>query len=144
MSLNKPELFTQTIVYIQEVPSIWYQLAWLLCTPNNSAILATAYIHMENTRIAQRKERKGNSERRKSTPLFLAVRLYTCTCISLCLHPQHRSNHHDMNVERAWEQGVTGKGVVISILDDGIEHTHPDLKDNYVSVDSNVHVQLGC
>ena len=25
-----------------------------------------------------------------------------------------------MNVQRAWEQGVTGKGVVVSILDDGI------------------------
>ena len=42
-----------------------------------------------------------------------------------------------MNVERAWEQGVTGRGVVVSILDDGIEHTHPDLKDNYVSPTSD-------
>ena len=24
-----------------------------------------------------------------------------------------------MNAERVWEQGVTGKGVVVSILDDG-------------------------
>ena len=38
-----------------------------------------------------------------------------------------------MNIERAWEEGATGRGVVISILDDGIEHTHPDLHDNYVS-----------
>ena len=52
--------------------------------------------------------------------------------LSLRSSLQHRDNHHDMNVERAWEEGATGKGVVISILDDGIEHTHPDLKDNYV------------
>ena len=62
-----------------------------------------------------------------------------CLCLfslppSLPVPPQHRSTHHDMNVERAWEQGVTGRGVVVSILDDGIEHTHPDLKDNYVSL----------
>ena len=54
-----------------------------------------------------------------------------------------------------WKQGVSGKSVVVSILDDGlrfiyvsdfiivvildsllvgIEHDHPDLKDNYVSL----------
>ena len=39
-----------------------------------------------------------------------------------------------MNVQGAWRKGVTGKGVVITILDDGIEKTHDDLKDNYVSI----------
>ena len=38
-----------------------------------------------------------------------------------------------MNVKQAWEQGYTGKGVVVTILDDGIEKDHPDLKKNYVS-----------
>jgi len=37
----------------------------------------------------------------------------------------------DMNVKKAWEQGYTGKGVVVTILDDGIQHNHPDLKLNY-------------
>jgi furin len=39
-----------------------------------------------------------------------------------------------MNVRSAWEQGVTGKGVVVTILDDGIEKDHPDLIANYVSL----------
>ena len=26
---------------------------------------------------------------------------------------------------------MTGRGVVVSILDDGLEYTHPDLKRNY-------------
>ncbi len=38
-----------------------------------------------------------------------------------------------MNVKPAWQKGYTGKGVVVSILDDGIEKDHPDLKRNYVS-----------
>jgi subtilisin family serine protease len=38
-----------------------------------------------------------------------------------------------MNVKGAWAKGVTGKDVVITILDDGLERTHDDLKDNYVS-----------
>lgn len=39
-----------------------------------------------------------------------------------------------MSVKGAWRLGYTGKGVVVSILDDGIERTHDDLKENYVSV----------
>ncbi len=37
----------------------------------------------------------------------------------------------DMNVRPAWDKGYTGKGVVVSILDDGIQHNHPDLAQNY-------------
>uniref|UniRef100_A0A3B4F9G2 SPC3 n=1 Tax=Pundamilia nyererei TaxID=303518 RepID=A0A3B4F9G2_9CICH len=38
-----------------------------------------------------------------------------------------------MNIAAAWRRGYTGKGVVVSVLDDGIEREHPDLKPNYVS-----------
>ncbi|KAM9307095.1 proprotein convertase subtilisin/kexin type 5 [Pholidichthys leucotaenia] len=37
----------------------------------------------------------------------------------------------DMNIAGAWRRGYTGKGVVVSVLDDGIEREHPDLKPNY-------------
>lgn len=43
----------------------------------------------------------------------------------------------DLNVVKAWKKGFTGKGVVVVVLDDGIEHTHPDLVDNYVSIGSS-------
>uniref|UniRef100_A0AAX7UYJ4 P/Homo B domain-containing protein n=1 Tax=Astatotilapia calliptera TaxID=8154 RepID=A0AAX7UYJ4_ASTCA len=36
-----------------------------------------------------------------------------------------------MNIAAAWRRGYTGKGVVVSVLDDGIEREHPDLKPNY-------------
>lgn len=38
-----------------------------------------------------------------------------------------------MNIEGAWKRGYTGKNIVVTILDDGIERTHPDLMQNYVS-----------
>ncbi|XP_056022514.1 furin-like protease kpc-1 [Ostrea edulis] len=41
------------------------------------------------------------------------------------------SGNYDMSVKGAWRLGYTGKGVVVSILDDGIERTHDDLKENY-------------
>jgi len=39
-----------------------------------------------------------------------------------------------MNIVGAWKRGYTGKNVVVTILDDGIERNHPDLMQNYVSV----------
>ncbi|KAG7499791.1 proprotein convertase subtilisin/kexin type 5-like [Solea senegalensis] len=36
-----------------------------------------------------------------------------------------------MNIAAAWDRGYTGKGVVVSVLDDGIEREHPELKPNY-------------
>ncbi|KAI9361747.1 peptidase S8/S53 domain-containing protein [Pilaira anomala] len=50
---------------------------------------------------------------------------------------------HDMNVTGVWSQGITGKNVVVAILDDGLDMDHPDLKDNYFaegSYDFNNHV----
>lgn len=38
----------------------------------------------------------------------------------------------DMNVQEAWAEGVTGKGTVVTILDDGLEKDHPDIRRNYV------------
>nr|XP_021497511.1 proprotein convertase subtilisin/kexin type 4 isoform X3 [Meriones unguiculatus] len=37
----------------------------------------------------------------------------------------------DLNILKVWSQGLTGRGVVVSILDDGIEKDHPDLWANY-------------
>uniref|UniRef100_A0A8C6YKL6 Proprotein convertase subtilisin/kexin type 4 n=1 Tax=Nothoprocta perdicaria TaxID=30464 RepID=A0A8C6YKL6_NOTPE len=37
----------------------------------------------------------------------------------------------DLNVLTAWGKGYTGSGVVLSILDDGLEKDHPDLAANY-------------
>ena len=54
----------------------------------------------------------------------------------------NRGNGLDMNVQSAWQMNVTGKNVVVTILDDGLESDHPDLIDNYdplASYDVNNH-----
>ncbi|KAK3097979.1 hypothetical protein FSP39_015028 [Pinctada imbricata] len=54
----------------------------------------------------------------------------------------NRGQGLDMNVRDAWKEGVTGKNVVVTILDDGIEKDHPDLEQNYdpmASFDVNNH-----
>jgi subtilisin family serine protease len=42
-----------------------------------------------------------------------------------------------MNVQPAWARGYTGKGVVVSILDDGIQTNHPDLRYSPDAADTN-------
>lgn len=39
-----------------------------------------------------------------------------------------------MKVKEAWNLGYSGKGVVVSILDDGLQKAHPDLAENYVII----------
>ncbi|XP_066929488.1 proprotein convertase subtilisin/kexin type 7-like [Clytia hemisphaerica] len=40
---------------------------------------------------------------------------------------------HDINVTGVWERNITGKGVTVSVIDDGVEWTNPDILDNYSS-----------
>ena len=48
---------------------------------------------------------------------------------------QHRDGNLDMNVADVYRKwGISGRGSVVSILDDGIEKDHPDLVQNYVSL----------
>ncbi|XP_055522944.1 neuroendocrine convertase 2 [Wyeomyia smithii] len=37
----------------------------------------------------------------------------------------------DLNVQAAWDQGITGKNVTTAIMDDGVDYMHPDLRFNY-------------
>ncbi|KAA8585691.1 hypothetical protein FQN60_004385, partial [Etheostoma spectabile] len=49
------------------------------------------------------------------------------------IHCNDKSSHcrSEMNILQAWQRGYTGKNVVVTILDDGIERNHPDLAQNY-------------
>ena len=53
-------------------------------------------------------------------------RLYVCM-----LGVQGGRGGADMGVAAAWSAGLTGAGVVVTILDDGIQRDHPDLIRNY-------------
>lgn len=39
---------------------------------------------------------------------------------------------HSMNVTGLWELGITGKGVIASLVDDGLDYESKDLADNFV------------
>uniref|UniRef100_A0A7N8Y1Q5 Proprotein convertase subtilisin/kexin type 7 n=1 Tax=Mastacembelus armatus TaxID=205130 RepID=A0A7N8Y1Q5_9TELE len=37
----------------------------------------------------------------------------------------------DINVTGLWEHNITGQGVTVVVVDDGVEHTHQDIQSNY-------------
>lgn len=41
---------------------------------------------------------------------------------------------HMMNITPVWEMGFTGKGIISSVVDDGLDYTSEDLADNFVRV----------
>ena len=43
---------------------------------------------------------------------------------------------NDIGVAQAWRNGITGKGVTVAILDDGVDSNHPELIDNYSEISS--------
>ncbi|CAO3596014.1 unnamed protein product [Absidia cylindrospora] len=52
---------------------------------------------------------------------------------------------HDLNVTGVWSQGITGKNIVVAILDDGLDMNNDDLTTNFFaegSYDFNDHTSL--
>jgi kexin len=43
------------------------------------------------------------------------------------------SPHHMMNVTPVWDMGITGKGVISALVDDGLDYRSGDLAANFVS-----------
>ncbi|XP_020782486.1 proprotein convertase subtilisin/kexin type 7 [Boleophthalmus pectinirostris] len=52
-------------------------------------------------------------------------------------YPQQWHLHNDLNrgmdinVTGLWERNITGRGVTVVVVDDGVEHTHQDIQPNY-------------
>ncbi|XP_022060452.2 proprotein convertase subtilisin/kexin type 4-like isoform X2 [Acanthochromis polyacanthus] len=44
---------------------------------------------------------------------------------------EYNSSGFDLNVMPVWRNNITGDGVVVSIIDDGVDHTNKDLKKNF-------------
>eukprot|EP00123_Amoebidium_parasiticum_P015840 comp23169_c0_seq2/m.37514 comp23169_c0_seq2/g.37514 ORF comp23169_c0_seq2/g.37514 comp23169_c0_seq2/m.37514 type:complete len:570 (-) comp23169_c0_seq2:8-1717(-) len=43
----------------------------------------------------------------------------------------HNPGENNVRVKAIWQQNITGHGVVVTVVDDGLEHNHPDLHRNY-------------
>ncbi|XP_062566886.1 furin-like, partial [Saccostrea cucullata] len=77
-----------------------------------------------NTYVFKRKDGTTNAHIRRGS-------------ISLMLRESRNMNTTnaipDQGVLTSWSQGFTGRGIVIGIVDNGVEINHPDLSENLVS-----------
>lgn len=64
--------------------------------------------------------------------MALQPTLYRSLLVSI--HFQKRDDGQPThNVIDVWERNITGAGVVIAVVDEGLDPEHPELKANYVS-----------
>ncbi|XP_023186419.1 furin-like protease kpc-1 [Xiphophorus maculatus] len=49
---------------------------------------------------------------------------------------EYNSSGFDLNVMPVWRNNITGSGVVVSIIDDGVDHTNKDLRKNFEALAS--------
>ena len=54
---------------------------------------------------------------------------------SIELHEDNYENLTSIKVPEAWDLGVKGKGVVVAVIDTGVNPDHPALKDKWVGLD---------
>uniref|UniRef100_A0A673LIG2 Furin-1-like n=1 Tax=Sinocyclocheilus rhinocerous TaxID=307959 RepID=A0A673LIG2_9TELE len=102
------------------------------------------YYHFRHRRVVKRSlsEHRGthihlHTEPQVCVKCRIQIRLRTkgsgfyADLFFLLFSIQYNEDRRDLIVKEAWKQGFTGQGVVVSILDDGIEKNHPDLIQNY-------------
>jgi hypothetical protein len=58
-----------------------------------------------------------------------------------CFKNQQEKLTNSMRIKEAWSLGYTGKNVVVTILDDGLEWDHPDIIKNYVNKTTNLKIK---
>ena len=65
---------------------------------------------------------------------FRSPILNQCCWVLFIVSKQNPADGKGMNLRQVWQQGITGKGVVVAVVDDGLQQSHPELRDNYVSL----------
>ncbi|XP_076390926.1 furin-like protease 1 isoform X3 [Megachile rotundata] len=132
--------------YLDKIVDNWYHMV------HSSVVKRSAEPHVEvHERLIQdRRVRRAEQQRVKSrSKRDLIIKRGPSnlrTILNDEMWPQmwylNRGKGLDMNVQEAWAEGITGHGVVVTILDDGLEKNHPDLYMNYdpqASYDVNNH-----
>uniref|UniRef100_A0A673CDE4 Proprotein convertase subtilisin/kexin type 5a n=1 Tax=Sphaeramia orbicularis TaxID=375764 RepID=A0A673CDE4_9TELE len=105
----------QAQVYFQSAHTALHQYSYLLCVH-----LKVEWLQQQ---VVQKRAKRTSRQLHYNSPMWRNLWFF-CTDDSAGCRPY-------MNIVGAWRRGYTGKGVVVSVLDDGIEKEHLDLKPNY-------------
>lgn len=53
-----------------------------------------------------------------------------CTPLTVCV--QKTPSNFDLHIQEAWAAKLSGKGISVAVVDNGVEEEHIDLKENFV------------
>ncbi|KAM4569022.1 furin-like protease kpc-1 [Fundulus diaphanus] len=95
-------------------------------------------LHYDLIKSSQRKRSTADSpseERKEAQTLTFNDPLWPMQW-ELFAQGEYSSGGFDLNVMPVWRNNITGKGVVVSIIDDGVDHTNKDLRKNFEALAS--------
>ena len=55
---------------------------------------------------------------------------------------QNATTENNYNVKEVWAMNYTGAGIVVAVVDEGLNTNHPELRENYVSVSKKLRFSL--
>ena len=58
------------------------------------------------------------------------------------LYEQNATTENNYNVKEVWAINYTGDGIVVAVVDEGLNTNHPELRENYVSVSKKLRFSL--
>ncbi|XP_034180593.1 furin-like protease 1 isoform X4 [Osmia lignaria lignaria] len=132
--------------YLDKIVDNWYHMVHTSVVKRSTEPHLGVHVKLTQDRRVRRAEQQRVKSRSKRDLIIKRGPSNIRTVLNDEMWPQmwylNRGKGLDMNVQEAWAEGITGHGVVVTILDDGLEKNHPDLYMNYdpqASYDVNNH-----
>ncbi|CAK9811856.1 Furin-like protease 1, isoform 1-CRR [Anthophora quadrimaculata] len=132
--------------YLDKIVDDWYHVVHTSVMKRSTEPHLDVHERLIQDRRVRRAEQQRVKSRTKRDLIMKRGPSNMKTILNDDMWPQmwylNRGKGLDMNVQEAWAEGITGHGIVVTILDDGLEKNHPDLYKNYdpqASYDVNNH-----
>ncbi|MBF0451639.1 MAG: S8 family serine peptidase [Candidatus Magnetomorum sp.] len=128
---SDPDETAQTIGAINLGQIATLSDTYLFTIPNTAALTQTTRTRVRNTQAVVWTQQQVRRWR-----FLRTIPYFTDPIFPDQWHLSNKGQHggtpdEDVHVLPAWDAGISGNGIVIGIVDDGLQHTHPDLSPNY-------------
>ncbi|XP_068601964.1 proprotein convertase subtilisin/kexin type 7 [Brachionichthys hirsutus] len=98
---------------------------YLLCSSNPASGSETGDVLAANPHVLWHSQERLLSRSKRSMA-------FNDPCYAKQWHLHNDLNEGmDINITGVWERNITGQGVTVVVVDDGVEHTHQDIQPNY-------------
>jgi len=130
---KNPDLIAKSIGAVNKGAVAHLQDTYVFVIPSSSTLTQTTKNRVKtNTNVIWMQQQVKRWRFPRSTPYF-SDPIFPNQWHLLNKGQTGGTPDEDVHILPAWNDGLSGKNVVIGIVDDGLQYDHPDLADNYLS-----------